>query len=378
MPGKPEFSVTFLVAVLLLGLVTACSRPAGAPGAKPAPSLEMQPGDLVNGLPKRYGDFRSKDLSKFDLANSADLLTTLTFDIATAWPPAAKLPKGFNPDAVLAWGKSPGLGVAQLNAKGITGKGVAVAFVDQPLLLSHQTLKGLDLIYTKVRLTPGQGDKTSMHGPAVTSLLAGLGMGVAPGVKLYFYAHPPWLADQTTHADALREAIKQNRQLPAGQKIRVIGFSDGRDPSEKNLEAFVAAIAEAEAEGIMVVDVEHPFNLMPVIAHPFTDKEKSDNWKVAPWAAHGPDKGALYVPTGGRTAATGYPTQDDAFAYWSEGGLSWAVPYVVGTLALGWQVDPDLTGENAVKYMLESGTPFRGGKLINPQGFVDLVGQRKK
>jgi hypothetical protein len=323
-------------------------------------------------MPAEYSDLRSKNASQLDLLNDPSRALTLTFDVATQWPDQSKWPKEFDPARMLAWGKDPGLGVTALQAKGWTGKGVSVAYVDQPLLMTHQGLKGLDLTYTKIRLTPGQGDTTSMHGPAVTSLLAEPGIGVAPDVKLYFYAHPPWLTDQTTHADALHAVIEQNRKLPAGQKIRVVGFSDGPDTREKNIEAYQQAIKDAEAEGILVVDVAHPFQIYPVAILPYKDRNNPANWGPSHWYKGGKGTG-LGVPTGGRTTASGYPERNDSYAYWSDGGLSWAVPYIVGTLALGWQADPDLTNENAVKYLLDSAFDGKSGKAINPEGFVGMV-----
>lgn len=86
---------------------------------------------------------------------------------------------------------------------------------------------------------------------------------------------------------------------------------------------------------------------------------------------------ALFVPTGGRTTASGWPEKNDTYAYWTGGGLSWAVPYIVGTTALGLQIDPALTKEQAIKYLMESAYPRKNGGIINPEGFVQLVEKNK-
>ena len=359
-----------MLMLLVLTLATACLR-------QSATTTPLADRDLENGALRPYGDYSSKDLSSLDLSQAGAVLATITFDNYTAWPRGSRMPKEFSPTRLLAWGKAPGLGVGKLHQQGIAGKGVSVAFVDQPLPLNHKGLKGIGLTYTKVRLTPGESDESSYHGPPVASLLAGREIGVAPGVKLYYYAHPPWLHDQSTHADALRAVIQQNRALPEGQKIRCVGFSDSPDPKEKNVEAYQAAIAEAEAEGILVVDVLRPVRLAPAGIQPLANKEEPKNWRLSGWGKELAGPGRLLVPADGRTTAAD-GLQDDTVAYFAQGGLSWSVPYVVGTLALGWQVDPGLTNQNAALYLMESATPVEGGVLINPPGFVELVRTNKR
>ena len=80
-----------------------------------------------------------KDLRAMDL-RGADLFKT-TFDSFTSWPSREMLPEGFDPERVLEWGKCPGLGVRELHERGVTGKGVHVAIIDQPLLMDHEEYK---------------------------------------------------------------------------------------------------------------------------------------------------------------------------------------------------------------------------------------------
>jgi len=53
--------------------------------------------------------------------------------------------------------------------------------------------------------------------------------------------------------------------------------------------------------------------------------------------------------------------------------LSWGAPYIAGVVALGMQVNPDLSVDQIDKLLYESGWDFQRGKLINPIGFVETA-----
>ncbi len=57
-----------------------------------------------------------------------------------------------------------------------------------------------------------------------------------------------------------------------------------------------------------------------------------------------------------------------------KGGLSWSIPYLAGVFAMGWQVRPDLTGENMISLAFKSAS-IRGGNchIINPPAFIDAI-----
>ena len=93
------------------------------------------------------------------------------------------MPPNYDPKAVLEWGKYPGLKVRQLHEKGIIGKGVHVAIIDQPLLLDHVEYKDQLVSYKEIE-TGKTGPQ--MHGPAVASILVGKKCGVAPGSPASF------------------------------------------------------------------------------------------------------------------------------------------------------------------------------------------------
>ena len=75
--------------------------------------------------------------SGLDLSESIDDLLYASFDDRTIWPAKEKLPDEFNIEMFMKLGKNPGLGVQSLHNHGITGRGIGIAIIDQPLLTTH-------------------------------------------------------------------------------------------------------------------------------------------------------------------------------------------------------------------------------------------------
>ena len=75
----------------------------------------------------------------------------------------------------------------------------------------------------------------------------------------------------------------------------------------------------------------------------------------------------LFAPSGPRTMAEQYQKGRFTYQYNSKGGQSWAVPYVAGVLAMGWQVNPGLEPGQMKELLFESvATGQNGAKIINP------------
>ncbi|OZV10629.1 hypothetical protein CIW83_19065 [Tissierella sp. P1] len=333
------------------------------------PIVDIKIGDVLDGL----------DLRDYDLRNSVELLFKVDFDTETLFPENDKLPDKFKPNEIIEWAKDPGLNVRRIHNKGITGKGVSIAYVDQPLLIDHEEYVNKNIHYEKVRDKGNEvAFKTSMHGPAVTSILLGENLGVAPDVNLYYIAHPPWLRNQTTHAEAIYRIIEINKTLPEDEKIKIIGFSDGLDSSEKNLEAFQKAYDDAVASGIMMFTVEDGFVSAKI--EPYKDRDDYKNYELPDWI----DKNWMkynssadkYILVPSTFTLAGY-RNSKSYGYDYEGGFSWTVPYVVGLSALGLQIDSTLDKQDILDYLIESGYEYNGLKIINPEGFIDLVTSRK-
>jgi hypothetical protein len=128
-------------------------------------------------------DIRSCDLSSLDLAGRLNDLVHASFDSRTIWP--ARLPAGFDPAATMALGKNPGLGIRALHARGVTGRGVGIAIIDQALLTDHAEYGNRLKLYEEIHQMPSDAQ---MHAPAVASIAVGSSVGVAPEADLYFIA----------------------------------------------------------------------------------------------------------------------------------------------------------------------------------------------
>lgn len=299
---------------------------------------------------------------KADLSNSLALANTLTFSNKTTF---SKVPAGFSKTGLLSWGKYPGLNIDILQKYGFTGKGAVVAYVDQPVKVKdNEQYKNANVHYKN-----NSGANSSMHGPAVLSLLAGKDIGTAPKAEVYYYAHAAWKGDQKTHAQCLYQIIEQNKKLPKSKKITMVGFSDGIDIEEKNVEAFERAVKACEDAGIMVWFCQDYSGASFI---PNSDKNNFENLTYENWDVDRGDPDLVYVPSSGRTTA--YQEGNKSYIYWSEGGLSWTMPYMLGLYGIVKQIDPSLTKEDIRTLVVETAyTNTSGMRIVDPVEFVCTV-----
>src|SRR5574339_465337 len=179
-------------------------------------------------------DLRSSDLTKLDLSKSRQDLLYATFDSKTQWPTSEKIPPDFDWQTIMETGKDPGLGVRKLHEQGITGKGVSIAIIDQPLIIDHLEYANKIKLYEEIKISPDT--PSQMHGPAVASIAVGETVGVAPQADLYYIA--TWVfdtdnpssegLDYRTYTQAVRRIIEINKELPEERKIRAISMSIGQ------------------------------------------------------------------------------------------------------------------------------------------------------
>lgn len=295
-----------------------------------------------------------------DLSDAPALAYSLTISNQTRF--SGKTPEGYDPGALLEWGKYPGLNVDLLQKHGFTGKGAVVAYIDQPIA-NHEQYAGVALHYTN-----NTDSNQSMHGPAVLSLLAGKDTGTAPEAEVYYYAHASWLADQTTHAACLYQIIEQNKSLPEGQRITMVGFSDNIDESEKNADAFRDAVTACEKAGIMVWFCGE-YGAGSFL--PMSDKNDPRNLVPEEWWGSGHRPKLVMVPAAGRTTAA---TMGGAsYIYWASGGLSWTMPYMLGLYAIATEIDPSLTQDQLRELLVNTAYEGSGLPTVNPVGFVAAV-----
>jgi subtilisin family serine protease len=318
-------------------------------------------------------------MSKLNLSSRMGLITTLTFNQQSVWPVAARLPMGNNPVVLLKKAMNPGLGVRSLHRQSITGKGINVAIIDQPLYLDHPEFAGKIVKYYDT----GCESESSMHGPAVTSLLVGTNCGTAPEARVYYAAAPSWKKDADYYAKALDWIIEQNEDLPASEKIRVVSVSaapsGAGSPFDKNQQMWDEACARAEKAGILVLDctTHHGF----ISSCWCSADEPEDVKKCTPGYPGQPPQsypGRILVPSSPRTTAEEYDKGKFGYQYCGRGGLSWAIPYCAGVLAMGWQINPALSPEQMRQLLFQSAYVTPGGeKIINPREFINLVKKTK-
>lgn len=325
--------------------------------------------DPKSGAPFQV-DLRTADVSALDLRVEAERLSFADFDTRTIWPAADRLPGDFDPAAILELGKDPGLGVRTLHARGITGRGVGVAIIDQQLLTEHAEYADRLRWYEATPNALITSATAQMHAPAVASLAVGRSVGVAPGADLYFFGTGNSLSSLVTwsheQAEAVRRIMQINAQLPAERRIRVISLSTGMVDADwiSGYDDYQRAVREAEAAGIMVVNVDGGTGLAEGVGlqglgrDPATDP--NDFASATPgsfWASdffEGRTAGTLLMaPMDSRTVAAPNGAQDYAFG--RIGGLSWVPPYFAGLYALAAQVDPTITPERFWALALSTG-----------------------
>ncbi len=193
---------TFILLVLML-LVASCTAPANIVRH---PKPDNYSGFNVYTEPPTYDpnsteqwqmDLRSSDLTKLDLSNSKEDLLHADFDSKTKWPPADKMPADFDWQKIMETNKDPGLGIRELHQQGIDGTDVAIAIIDQPLLVDHTEYKDRIRLYEEINVDPNS--RAAMHGAAVTSIAVGKTVGVAPKADMYYIGS--WTGDWETETN---------------------------------------------------------------------------------------------------------------------------------------------------------------------------------
>lgn len=328
-----------------------------------------------------YDDVRNEDILVADLSSFDKKILTLKFNEKTIFPAREKMPARdeYQPDYIMEAGKNPGLGVRSIHDKGITGKGVTVAIIDQPLYIdSHPEYAGKIIEYKDF----GCKLETSIHGPAVTSLLVGETVGTAPGAKIYYAAVPSWNLDATCYADAVDWIVETNKNLPDGEKIRVISISGAPthcNDDWTNGEKYLESVKRATEARILILDCSSENGMIGACGYDFDNPEDVSLCK--PGYLNNPvwNKDDILVPVQYRTLAEEYFSKGDiTYQYTGEGGLSWGIPYVAGVLAMGWEVTPELTADEIIDILFDTAyVDSSGYKYINPTAFISYLSSKE-
>lgn len=217
-----------------------------------------------------------------------------------------------------------------------------------------------------------------MHGPAVASLLVGETTGTAPGAKIYYAAVPSWKTDATYFADALDWIVETNKNLPAGEKIRVVSISGAPTPSNDgwtNGEKYLESVTRAAEAGILVLDCSSENGRIGACGYNFDNPEDVSLCKPGFLSSPGwSHKNDILAPVQYRTTAEEDSKGDFSYQYDGDGGLSWSIPYVAGVLAMGWEIKPELTADEIMDILFNTAyVDSDGNKYINPTAFIDYL-----
>jgi hypothetical protein len=240
---------------------------------------------------------------------------------------------------------------------------------------------------------------TSMHGPAVASIAVGKTVGVAPEADLYFIASGNCGGaasienfDFSCLAKDVLRVIAINQGLPETRKIRVLSMSIGWAPKQKGYQEITDSVNKAKAAGIFVVSSSisevYSFNFQGMGRDSRADPNNFDSYQLGSWWAEYFYKGkislnqTLLVPMDARTTAS--PTGITDYAFYSEGGWSWSIPYIAGMYALAWQVNPGITPQEFWSTALQTGrtTQFEHngksysfGVILDPEALIATLQQ---
>lgn len=334
-------------------------------------------------LLKPYDDIRDVISNKAIFEENeyrAEDIITFTFNKGTILKGNEKLQ-----EEIMENGKNPGLGIRELHKEGLTGKGINVAIIDQNLLLHHPEFDGKIAEYYDTGCEQ-DSNSGSMHAPAVTSILVGSNIGVAPDAKVYFAAAPSWKGDSEYYAKGLYWIIEENKKLPEGEKIRVVSVSAAPSGEgsffTKNTNMWDEAVLAAQEEGILVLDCRSD-KTTGFIAPAYYDTENPEDVSLCkgglPTYKYVVPSTHIGVPTSFRTVAEEYWEGSPSYQYTGQGGLSWGIPYAAGVLALGWQVNPALDNDQIVKALFETcAVSNDGSNIIDPTAFIEAVKKTKK
>jgi hypothetical protein len=313
-------------------------------------------------LLRPFTGLQNVDASKADLRDLTAQLQSLPFDTLTRWPSVENMPLSYAPSTILERGRNPGLGLRALQAKGIDGRGVDIAVIDQPLVADHPEIQGRLHMVAELDV---EGISPQMHGPAVTSIAAGATCGVAPGASLYYVSMPMWKARQGNahYIKALEGLLALNHSKKAN--IRAVSISYGAFALAPMAGEWQAVLDRAEREGVLVITCDAlasglDYGLLRPLAG--GDTETAEGYTQGTYG------GALLVPGDGRTYASNLGK--GAYSFAPMGGMSWGAPWLVGLAALGFQSNPHLTPTQIRTNLLLSATAMPYGKVVNPGAFL--------
>jgi len=305
-------------------------------------------------------------LVRLDLKDQTEILVSMTFDTLTQWPSEEKLPRGFQPGELLENAKNPGLGILALHEKGIDGRGIGIAIIDQPLLLGHKEYTESITRYDETGL---KDLSPQMHGSPVTSIAVGKNLGVAPGASLTYFAVPMWESDNMPYISAFEKILEWNAKLPDEEKIRVVSISTGMFPHYPHYKEWKEKLTHMEEQGILIVTCDPSMLDYGILSlKPGKDPDEFENYEPGYYVSEGD---VIRVPGSNKTVAS--HRGNDVYTFDRMGGMSWGAPYIAGLTALAFQVNPGIKPREILQVLVQTAESTDAGPVVNPEKFIETI-----
>jgi hypothetical protein len=349
-------------------------------------------------------DLRAADLRNFDLIGREYDLYHSIFDNYTEWPSLDDV--YFEPDAILETNLSPGLNIKNLHERGIDGRGINLAIIDQPQNIIHQEFT--DHLILAGYYPPGCDVINSMHGPYVTGHIIGTNSGIAPGSNVYFYSSLPQDGNQefTYEFDiAAMEEIQKHNET-SENKITILSLSQVSSPDRKFYHEYEAKILELENSGITVITADLPirnpeYSFYGLRKDALADPEVFSSYYAIPW-----DEWILKIhnfPFAQDVYKNEFTINDsmqlpvlfpldfsrtnvgmlgpDNYYIKFVGGWSGLPPTISGLFALAIQMDPEITFDEfwhvlyttGRSYDFQANNKIMRGRIINPEAMIEYI-----
>ena len=330
--------------------------------------------------------------------------------------------------------KDPGLGIRNLHEQGITGKGVKLAIIDQPLS-PHQEYNDRIIHNEDINCRKMGMHNAQMHGASVASIAVGKDIGVAPDADLVYFSawqntkdpqyvekykenlqrilndpdsnwNTEYIKQKLTdiengkqiqtnkpYTDAINRILELNKKLPDNEQISIISVSWEFDHLAPDYSEVMQTILKAQEQGVFVLSTNvaqtHGIKFNGADRNPFEDVNKPDSYQAGAFWKDGSEDvngyfsskkdETLLIPMDHRTVAD-FDGNDKYRYEGNEGGMSWATPYLAGVYVLAKQVKPDINPQEFYKIALETSDECHNndtgtyvGRLLNPLRLIDTL-----
>ncbi len=378
-------------------------------------------------------DVRGCDITKLNL--SEDQLLNLTIDKTTVMTSEQKTILNPYMDAA----KNPGLGIRKLHEQGLTGKGITIAIIDQPLGMHKEYVGNIIGQIRDINSKEMGWLEASMHGAAVTSIAVGKNVGVAPDARVFYYSavnmsknskdikeyrqkikqeikanknkahYVNYFKKQLSnidkfgdcpsnkpYVDAINRILDENEKLPRNKRVSVISISWRFDEFAPGYKELLQALQRAKEQGVFIVSTalekHYGTSISGANRNPKGNLENPDNYEAGAYWKTNKEKEEnrvenkdklLLVPMDHRTVAD--YTDEQSYRYeGNDGGMSWSIPWLAGMYVLAKQADNNITPKKFLKYALETSNECKNndsgdyvGRIINPQKLIQKIQEQK-